>query len=46
MKKIGEYWKVQEGSKVIWKVQFPNGIMSFNTKKVALKWVEQLQKEN
>lgn len=37
---LGEIWKVKEGSKTIWKVQFPKGIMSFNTKKEATKWVE------
>ena len=37
---LGEIWKVKEGSKTIWKVQFPKGIMSFNTKKLAIQWVE------
>lgn len=37
-REIGEVWKVKEGSKTIWKVQFPKGIMSFNTKKDALLW--------
>ena len=39
-KKLGEMWKVKEGSKIIWKVQFPKGIMSFNTKKLAKQWIE------
>lgn len=42
---LGEIWKVKEGSKTIWKVQFPKGIISYTTKKEALKWSEQLQKE-
>ena len=37
---LGEIWKVKEGSKTIWKVQFKKGIMSFNTKKEAIKWSE------
>ena len=37
-KKVGEVWKVKEGSKTIWKVQFDKGIMSFDTKKLAYKW--------
>lgn len=37
---LGEIWKVKEGSKTIWKVQFPKGIMSFNTKKLAQQWIE------
>ena len=40
---LGEIWKVKEGSKLIWKVQFPKGIMSFNTKGEAIKWQKQLQ---
>lgn len=39
-RELGQIWKVKEGSKTIWKVQFPKGIMSFNTKKLAIKWVE------
>ena len=39
-RKLGEIWKVKEGSKTIWKVQFPKGIMSFNTKKLAIQWIE------
>lgn len=37
-RKLGEIWKVKEGSKTIWKVQFPKGIMNFTTKKEAEKW--------
>ena len=37
-KELGEMWKIKEGSKTIWKVQFPKGIMSFNTKKAAEMW--------
>ena len=42
---LGDIWKIKEGSKTIWKIQFPSGIMSFVTKKEAIKWAEQLQKE-
>ena len=35
---LGEVWKVKEGSKTIWKVQFEKGIMSFNTKREAMRW--------
>ena len=42
---LGEIWKEKEGSKIFWKVQFPNGVMSFYTKREAMKWVNQLQKE-
>ena len=38
MKRIlGEVWKEKEGSKAIWKVQFNNGIMNFNTKRDAVR---------
>lgn len=37
---LGEIWKVKEGSKIFWKVQFPKGIISFYTKKEAIKWSE------
>lgn len=40
---LGEIWKVKLGSKIIWKVKFPSGIMSFNTKANAIKWQKQLQ---
>ena len=33
-------WKVKEGSKVIWKVQCPKGILSFTRKKDARRWLE------
>ena len=42
---LGDMWKVKEGSKTFWYVQFPKGVMSFYTKKEAQKWVNQLQKE-
>lgn len=34
---LGEIWKEKEGSKTIWKVQFQKGIMSFKTKREAIK---------
>lgn len=46
-KELGEVWKVKEGSKTIWKVQFPKGIMSFTTKREAEMWSKTfLKKEN
>lgn len=36
-KKVGKIWKVKNGSKTIWKVQFDKGILSFATKKQAQK---------
>lgn len=42
---IGTILKVKEGSKTIWKVQFPKGLLSFNTKREATKWQEQLLKD-
>lgn len=39
-RKLHEIWKVKEGSKVIWKVQCPKGILSCKTKKQAIRWVE------
>ena len=42
---LGEMWKEREGSRTIYKVQFPKGIMSYATKREALKWVKQLEKE-
>lgn len=39
-RKLNEVWKVKEGSKTIWKLQCPHGIMSFTTKKEAIKWQE------
>lgn len=41
-RKVGEIWK--EGN--TWRVQFEKGIMSFKTKKVAMKWVEVLRSDN
>lgn len=43
-KELHEIWKVQEGSKIIWKVQAEKGILSFKTKKAATKWVEAMKK--
>lgn len=37
-KQLNEIWKEQEGSKTIWKYQAPKGILTFKTKKQALKW--------
>ena len=38
--KLHEIMKVKEGSKTLWKVQAPKGILTFNRKKDAIKWVE------
>lgn len=38
MKNVGEIWKTKEGSKVLWKYQAPKGILTFKTKKAAMKW--------
>lgn len=38
---IGDIWK--SGNE--WIVQFPKGRMHFKTKKVAMKWVNELKKE-
>ena len=38
MKKLKEDRKVKEGYKVVWKLQAPNGILTFKTKKQAIAW--------
>ena len=35
---LNEIWKAKEGSKVVWKLQAPNGILTCKTKKEALAW--------
>ena len=42
-RQIHEIWKVQEGSKTLWKVQAPKGILTFKTKKQATLWVEKME---
>ena len=39
-KEINTMWKVKEGSKILWKVQCPKGILTFNRKKDAARWIE------
>ena len=39
-RKINEIWKIKEGSKVVWKVQAPKGVLTFSRKKDAEKWVK------
>lgn len=34
--KLHEIWKEKEGSKNIWKLQAPRGILTFDTKKEAI----------
>lgn len=36
--KVNEIWRAKEGSKTVWKLQAPKGILTFNTKKMAIKW--------
>ena len=38
-KQLNEIWKVKEGSKTLWKVQAPKGILTFEKKRNAIKWV-------
>jgi hypothetical protein len=45
-RKVGEIWKEQEGSKRIWKVQFPSGILSCKTKKDAENFVKAFKLDN
>jgi len=39
-RQLHEIWKIKEGSKTIWKVQAEKGILTFNRKQDAIKWVE------
>lgn len=32
---LNEIWKEQEGSKIVWKLQAPYGILTFSSKKKA-----------
>lgn len=43
-RKVNEIWKVKEGSKTLWKVQAPHGIMTYNTKKQAMRVAEIMTK--
>lgn len=45
MKQINSMWKVKEGSKTLWKVKAPKGILTFKTKREAVKWIEATRKE-
>ena len=40
---LHEIWKEQEGSKTVWKVQAPKGILTFKTKKLAMRWVKAME---
>lgn len=44
-RQLHEIWKTKEGSKTIWKVQAQKGIITFKTKKAAVKWVDSFKKE-
>lgn len=37
---LHDIWKEMEGSKVVWKVQAPHGILTFKSKKMAEAWVK------
>ena len=39
-RQLHDIWKTKEGSKTVWKIQAPKGILTFNRKKDAIKWVE------
>ena len=41
---FNELWKTKEGSKTVYKIQAEKGILTFNTKKQALKWQELINK--
>ena len=43
-RKLFEIWKVNYGTKILWKVQFPKGIMTFSSKQKAMKVVEAFNK--
>ena len=38
MRKLNEIWKTKEGSKTVWKLQAPKGVLTFRTKKQAIAW--------
>lgn len=38
-RQLHEIWKEKEGSKTVWKVQAPKGILTFKTYKQAFSWV-------
>jgi hypothetical protein len=40
MRKLHELWKTKEGSKVVWKIQAPKGVLTFTRKKDAIKWLD------
>lgn len=44
-KQLNEIWKIKEGCKTLWKLQAPKGILTFRTKRDALKWQNASKKE-
>jgi len=44
MRKLHEIWSIKYGTKTLWKVQAEKGILTFNRKKDAIKWVESFKK--
>lgn len=45
-RELNEIWKVKEGSKTLWKVQAPKGILTFFRKRDAEAWVQAITKIN
>lgn len=40
---VGEWWRIQEGSKAKWKVQLPRGIATLERKKDAIELSESIK---
>ena len=40
---LHEIWKEKEGSKFVWKVQAPKGVLTFKTFKSAFSWVASME---
>lgn len=41
---MNEIWEVKEGSKYVWKVQAPKGVLTFTSEDMANKWVAMITK--
>ena len=42
---LHDIWKEQEGSKIVWKLQVPKGILTFKTKKKVEEFKKAINKE-
>jgi len=42
-RQLHEIWKEKEGTKTIWKVQAPKGILTFKSYKLAHMWIEKIE---